>query len=616
MKKNIIFGTAGHIDHGKSSLIKALTGKDPDRLQEEKEKGITIELGYASLDSEDALISFVDVPGHERLIKTMVSGSVGFDAVLFCIDGREGIMPQTVEHFNILSAVGIKAAVAAVTKADICTPEQILDTSEQIKELFNGSRIRLEAVIPVSIHDIASINHLKDAVIKTAVSTQPKIQSRCYLMRVDRVFSIKGHGTVVTGTSLFGKISPDSMIYNINTGGKARIRSIQVHDKPAEKSIAGQRTALNVPDFSTEDVQRGHILSENQKLTSTTGIYAFITAFDDISKNEILKNNKSYPLIIGSEAFEGKIIIHGEKVLESGKSAVCFIKLDRKAVVYFDEPFILRSFSPLRSVAGGRVLALEETLPDRKISYKIAEHLSRHDYDSAFREMVDTYKCGLRIPEPIQFSNLLRNELTLKLAQMNIICSYGYLLDNRRIEKYIEQTLNSLSQNGSLQMNRLQHTCEELPEQLRLDITNRIIETAQKMGFIFDGHMLKLKQKDPFEDEAMLVLQAMKQDASLSNTALLSEKLGMKEDKTAKCMQYLCNRSFIRKIEGSNHVTMELINTFVEKAVSEAEKADGIDLNTMKDHFQLPRKLMVPLMEQLDKTGLFTNKNNKRYLRK
>lgn len=616
MKKSIIFGTAGHIDHGKSSLIKALTGRDPDRLQEEKEKGITIELGYASMESVDALISFIDVPGHEKLIKTMISGSVGFDAVLFCVDGREGIMPQTLEHFNILSTIGIKSAVAAITKADICTPEQLAQTENEVRNLFNNSKIRVEAVLAVSIHDKDSVDALRQAVFKTAMNAQPKIQSRCYVMRVDRVFSIKGHGTVVTGTSLFGKISVDSTIYNISTGGKARIKSIQVHDKPSDKSVAGQRTALNLPDFTLEDVRRGHILSENSKLITTSGIYASITAFGEDSRTEMLKHNRSYPVIIGSDVYEGKLILHNEKFLESGKSAVCFIKLDKKAAVYFDEPFIIRSFSPQRSVAGGRILALEETLPDRKQSFNIVSHLSRYDYDTAFREMVDTFKCGLKIPEPIQFSGLLRNELTLKLAQMNIICSYGYLLDNRRIENYIEMTLKTLSEKGTLQLNKLQHTCEELPEQLRLDITNRIIEYAQKMGYIFDGHLLKRRQKDPFEDDAMVVLKTMKQDASLSNAALISEKLGVKEDKTAKCLQYLCNRSFIRKVEGSNHITMELINSFVEKAVSEAETQDGIDLNTMKNHFSLPRKLLVPLMEQLDKTGLFINKNNKRYLRK
>ena len=616
MKKNVIFGTAGHIDHGKSSLVKAITGKDPDRLEQEKKQGITIELGYASLESDDTLISFIDVPGHEKLIKTMISGSAGFDAVLFCVDGREGIMPQTTEHFNILRVTGIKHAAAAITKADLCSPEEIERTMLAVEALFKDSGITLNSITPVSINDPVSIEILKKEIFATAKEVTPKTQSRCYTMRVDRVFTIKGHGTVVTGTSLFGRISPDTIIYNANTGGKARIKSIQVHDKPADKSVAGQRTALNLPDFTTDDVKRGHILTENSNFIDTTGIYAELTAFGGMTASELIRHNKTYPVIIGSDNYEGKVIFHGIKTIDSGSSAVCFIKLDRKAVVYFDEPFVVRSYSPQKSVAGGRVLGLEQTFPDRKTGFPIAEHLRSGDWEKALKAMTDAYPCGLKIPEPIQFSGLLRNELALTLAKLQIINTRGFLLDNRRIEAFIESTLKTLDEKGSVQLNKLRHNCGELPEQVRQDITNRIIETAQKHDFMFDGHIIKRRQRDPFEDDAMRVLSAMKQDPSLSNAALISEKTGMPEEKAAKCLQFLCNRSFVKKTEGNTHITMDLINRFVEKALDEAKKTDGIDIGYMKQFFDLPRKLMFPLMELLDKTGLFINKNNKRYLRK
>ncbi len=616
MKKSVIFGTAGHIDHGKSSLVKALTGKDPDRLAEEKEKGISIELGYASLESDDLLISFIDVPGHEKLIKTMISGSLGFDAVLFCVDGREGVMPQTEEHFNILTAIGIRSAVIAVTKADICSPEQISDTENAVRELFKNSRIKLEAVVPVSVSQPDTIEKLKSEIFRTAQTVTPKTQSRCYVLRADRVFSLKGHGTVVTGTSLFGKITAGDMIYNINTGGKARIKSIQVHDKQSDKSIAGQRTAMNLPDFSTDDVRKGNILSENPKLTDTMGIYASVTSFGGLSASELIRHNKTYPIIIGSDIFEGKIIFANVKTLQSAESDICFIKLDRKAVVFYEEPFIIRSFSPQKSVAGGRVLGLEQTYPDRKRSFPIIEHLSRTEYPEAFRAMTDIYPCGLSIPEPIQFSGLLRNELTLKLAQLQIVNSYGFLIDNKRIENFVEETIARLKEKGSLKLNTLAHECMNITEQLKVDITNRIVESAQKMGFIFDGHMLKHRQKDPFEEDAMIILNLMKQDPGLSNAALLAERSGMTEDKTGKCLQFLANRSFIRRVEGSTHITLELINSFIDTAYTEAKKTDGIDLAHMKQFYDLPRKLMVPLMEQLDKTGLFINKNNKRQLKR
>jgi len=614
MKKSIIMGTAGHIDHGKSSLVRALTGKDPDRLKEEQEKGITIELGYAGLELDSALVSFVDVPGHEKLVKTMIAGSVGFDAVLFCVDGREGIMPQTREHFNILKTIGIKHAVAVLTKADKCTASELEASENAVRELFKDSGITAEAVLAVSIYNDASIENLKNAISECARKTTPKTQNRCYVLRTDRVFAVKGHGTVVTGTSLFGKIGVENTVYNLRTGQKARIKSIQVHDKPAEKSVAGQRTALNLPDFSTDDVKKGDIISENGKITDTNGIYAIVKAFDGCTDAELIRHNKTYSLVIGSETFEGRIIFYDEKILKASAEAICFIKLDKPAVVFFNEPFVIRGASPLHSIAGGRVLGLEQTYPDRRNSREIILHMSRYDYDEAIREIMRVYRCGFVMSEPIQFSGLFRNELAGKLAQLNIVNYYGFLIDSRMIDSFAESSIQELKDKGVLSVNGLKLDCS-LPEQVRSDIVNRIIETARRMGYIFDGNMLKQNKKDPFEEESLSVLAAMKQEPNLSNAQLLSEKTGLPEEKVGKCLQYLCNRSMARKVEGNVFISMELINSFVERAETEARKSGEIDLNRMKEHFDLPRKLLIPLMEQLDKTGLFINKSNKRVLK-
>jgi len=614
MKKNVIMGTAGHIDHGKSSLVKALTGKDPDRLQEEKEKGITIELGYAGLELETALVSFIDVPGHEKLVKTMIAGSVGFDCVLFCVDGHEGIMPQTLEHFNIIKTIGIRYAVAAVTKADICTEDEMQQTEDAVRELFDGSGILLTSVVRTSVNDSGSIDALKQAVSDCAVRVTPKTQNRCYVMRADRVFNIKGHGTVVTGTSLFGKVAVDNFVYNLRTGERSRVKGIQVHDRFAEKSVAGQRTALNLSDLSVEHVKRGDIISENNQIAYTNGIYAVVRAFDGCTDSELIRHNRTYPVILGSEVFEGRMIFFDEKVLTASEEAICFIKLDKPAVVFFNDPFVIRSASPQRSVAGGRVLGLEQTYPDRKTSREIIGHLSRYDYDAAISAIMRTYTCGFCMNEPIQFSGLFRSELADKLAQHNIVNYYGFLMDAGKIDGIVKDSLSRLRENGSLAINRLRLECT-LPEQVSHDIINRIIEGGQKMGYVFDGHMLKLNLKDPFQDEAMTVLSAMKQEAALSNPVLISEKTGMNEEKVQKCLQYLCNRSFVKRVDRNVFLTMELINSFTEKAEAEAKKSGGVEMNRMKECFDLPRKLLIPLMDQLDKSGLFINRNNMRILK-
>lgn len=615
MKKSVIFGTAGHIDHGKSSLVLALTGKDPDRLKEEKEKGITIELGFAGMETEQAKISFVDVPGHEGLIKTMIAGSVGFDAVLFCVDGREGVKPQTIEHYNIIRTIGVRHCVLAITKADICSPEQLQKTEADVRELFKNSGICITDVVPTSIFSKDSIDMLKQAINRCAVKVQPKLQKRCYVVRADRMFSIKGSGTVITGTSIFGQVAPDTTVYNIRTMKSARIKNIQVHDHSVNKSVAGERTALNMPDFTVSDIERGDIITDNPKIKPTTGIYAALTMFEGIPEHTLLKHNRVYPIYLGAVNCAGKIIFFENRKLTEGQTATCFIKLDRPVIPYFDEPFIVRTGSPQSSVAGGRVLGLEETYPDRRHTKEIIELLAVHNYDGAIRKIVEIYECGLQLPEPIQFSGLIRNELAMKLAQLNIANFHGFILDNAKLESYVESTIDKLNTKGNLAISRIQHSCETLPDPVRFDIINRIIERAQKQDYIFDGQMLKKKEKDPFEELSLSVLSAMKADPSLSNQAMLAEKTDIPAAKVQKCLQYLCNRSLAKNIEGNNHVTMELLNSFVDKAVMECGLTGHVDLSGMKKYFDLPRKLLVPLMEQLDRTGLFINKDNKRTLK-
>lgn len=616
MKKSLIFGTAGHIDHGKSSLILALTGKDPDRLKEEKEKGITIELGFAGLETENAKISFVDVPGHEGLVKTMIAGSVGFDSVLFCVDVREGIKPQTIEHFNIIRTIGVKYCVAALTKADTADAVQTEKTKTEVEKLFEKSGIKIIDFIPTDRNNPETIENLKNAIDRCAARIQPKITKRCYVIRADRVFSVKGSGTVITGTSLFGQVASGTIIHNIQNKKSAKIKSIQVHDKTVEKSVAGERTALNLPDFRTDDIHKGDILSDNPKITTTKGIYANLTIFDGVPEKTAVRHNKTYSLFIGAENCSGKIIFYDAKRLTPGENANCFIKLDKKITPYFDEPFIIRSGSPQISIAGGRVLGIEETYPDRKLTREIMDLFSRYDFEGAIRKIVEIFPCGLKLPEPIQFSGLIRNELAMKLAQMNIANFQGFILDNTQLENYVKETMNLLNINGSLAISKIQHTCGELPDHVRFDIINRIIERAQKQDYIFDGQMLKKGEKDPFEELAQSVLSQMKTDPALSNPSRLAEKTGVPEAKISKCLQYLCNRSLAKNIEGNNHVTMELLNSFIERAVQQCSKEGSADLSSMKKYFDLPRKLLVPMMEQLDKTGLFINKDNKRVLKK
>jgi selenocysteine-specific elongation factor len=240
----VTLGTAGHIDHGKSALVEALTGINPDRLKEEKERGITIDLGFAFLDiSDDLRIGIVDVPGHERLIKNMLAGAGGIDIVMLVIAADEGIMPQTKEHLAICNLLRIKKGLVALTKHDLVEEDWISLIMEDIKEFIKGSFLEGSRIIPVSSKTGHNLDLLKDTIKEISLQVEPKSSGGLFRLPVDRVFTMKGFGTVVTGTILSGKISTEDTIELLPQRIKSRVRGIQSHNQKVSEAIAGQRTA-------------------------------------------------------------------------------------------------------------------------------------------------------------------------------------------------------------------------------------------------------------------------------------------------------------------------------------------------------------------------------------
>ncbi|MHB1324242.1 MAG: selenocysteine-specific translation elongation factor [Coriobacteriia bacterium] len=381
---SLVLGTAGHIDHGKSTLVKALTGTDPDRLPEEKERGVTIELGFAQLRLPSGrTMGVVDVPGHERFVRQMVAGATGIDVVLLVVAADDGVMPQTREHLAIIDLLGIPRGVVALTKADLAEPDWLEMVAEDIRGLVAGTSIGGAPVVPVSARTGAGLSELLatlDAVAAEAESRQSNLPLR---LPVDRVFTIAGAGTVVTGTLWSGTAKRDDQVELMPSGKRGRIRSVQMHGAAAEKAVAGNRVALNVAGLDTGEIARGDIVAEPGTLSVTDRFDARFTYL--ASEEKPFASGTRVHVHHGTREVLGRVLLMGAEQLQPGESSFAQMRLEEPLAPRYDDCFIIRSYSPMWTIGGGVVL---DALPPRRTTLKphereLLERLLAHDLSGA-----------------------------------------------------------------------------------------------------------------------------------------------------------------------------------------------------------------------------------------
>ena len=359
---NLVVGTAGHIDHGKSSLVRAMTGIDPDRLKEEKERGITIELGFAHTVAGDTRIAFVDVPGHERFVRTMLAGVGGIDCVLLIVAADESVMPQTREHFDICSLLRIPRGIVVITKADLADADTRALVREDVAELVKGSFLEAAPVIEVSAVTGDGLDRLRDAITAPAAHAGPRRADGAARLPIDRAFSMKGFGTVVTGTLVAGRIGIDDQLI-VQPGGRiVKVRGVQVHGKPALEASAGQRTAINLGGVEVGEVSRGETLLAPDTLSVTRRVDAEI---DLLRAAGPLKHGARVRVHNGTSEVLGRVSIAGAAAAEiaPGATALVRLRLETPAVLTRGDRFIIRAYSPPITIGGGVVLDPAPTRP-------------------------------------------------------------------------------------------------------------------------------------------------------------------------------------------------------------------------------------------------------------
>jgi selenocysteine-specific elongation factor len=367
--KHVIVGTAGHIDHGKSALVQALTGTDPDRWEEEKRRGITIDLGFAHLDLEGLRLGFVDVPGHERFVRNMLAGAGGIDLVALVIAADESIKPQTREHFDICRLLGIQRGLAVLTKADLVEPDVLELVRLETEEFLAGSFLEGAPIVAASARTGEGLDELRAALQEAAAEVPGKDSSHHFRLPVDRAFTMKGFGTVITGTLVSGSVGKDEEVEVFPSQQRLRVRGLQVHGQSVERALAGQRTAVNLAGGGTDNLERGMVLARPGLFAPTDRADVLLTLLPSARP---LKHGARVHFHQGTAEILTEVRLLDRDKLEPDGEAYAQLRLAAPTLLLPGDRFIIRQFSPVITIGGGRVLSAQRRRWRRKDAKALA----------------------------------------------------------------------------------------------------------------------------------------------------------------------------------------------------------------------------------------------------
>jgi selenocysteine-specific elongation factor len=356
--KQVVMGTAGHIDHGKTQLIKTLTGIDTDRLKEEKERGITIDLGFAHLRfGNDTEVGVIDVPGHERFVRNMLAGIGGIDLVMLVIAADEGVMPQTREHLAICQLLRIKDGLVALTKSDLVDEDWLELVTEDTREFLKGTFLEGKPIVPVSAKTGQGVDDLRRALETLVARVPPKQLTGKFRLPIDRVFTIRGFGTVVTGTLFSGAVRVEDRVEIYPKKIEAKVRGLQVHNESVSEAVAGQRTAVNLQGIDKVELERGDVLGRPGEFTATFMLDALLQHLADAPRP--LRHRARVRLHLGTSEIMGRVILLDRDELAPGEEAYVQFRLEQAAIVLPRDRFVIRSYSPVQTIGGGMLLDVQ-----------------------------------------------------------------------------------------------------------------------------------------------------------------------------------------------------------------------------------------------------------------
>jgi selenocysteine-specific elongation factor len=615
--KSIIIGTAGHIDHGKTALVKALTGIDADRLQEEKRRGITIDLGFAHLElpgpnSERLRFGFVDVPGHERFVRNMLAGIGGIDLVLLVIAADEGIKPQTREHFDICRMLDLQHGITVLTKADLVDADTLEVVRLEVADFLRGSFLEHAPILPVSSRKGTGLDELRRELVRLGGAIPSRSSDALTRLPIDRVFTIKGFGTVVTGTLVAGSISKEDELELYPRRKKVRVRGVQVHGTSAGKAVAGERTALNLAGLDKQELERGMVLASPDVFDTASRLEARISLLPSAKP---LKNGARVHFHAFTSETIATVVLYDGKQLSPGGGAFAQLRLAAPTLLVPRDRFIMRQFSPVVTIGGGVVL--ENAPPKRFLNAQTRCDFLELLIDGSRQSVLGARVTergvhGLKISEAVARTGWAADDVASlareieKIQNVNGILIQNFALD--MVRKSLVKTVASFQKENPLAGGVTKENLRERLAGVEPEVFEAVLQEKLKAGEIeLTGELVRLPGQGASlsseETESRELIERAFASAGLKVPALKDVLAGLKIDKmrAQKIVTLLLRNKILIKISEDlvfHHAALEELR---EKLAAERTKSPKFDVAAFKELTGVSRKYAIPLLEYLDR---------------
>ncbi|MBF0475863.1 MAG: selenocysteine-specific translation elongation factor [Deltaproteobacteria bacterium] len=631
--KQIILGTAGHIDHGKTSLIKALTGIDTDRLKEEKLRGITIELGFAHLDLPNGQkVGIIDVPGHEKFVKNMVAGAATVDMVALVIAADEGVMPQTREHLDICQLLSVRKGLVVLTKIDLVDEEWLEMVKDEVAQYLRGTFLADAPIVPVSSTTGQGLDELKDIIASLILDFEPRPAEGVFRLPIDRVFVMKGFGTVITGTTISGSINVGDPIVVYPKGLKSKVRGIQVHGLDVPKVSAGVRTAVNVQGLEKSVIDRGDVLAPPEALLPSfmmdLGIHHLATA------PRPLKNGAKVRFHSGSAEIMGKVILLDRNEMKPGEDGVIQIRLEAPFVAQAGDRYVIRSYSPVQTIGGGKIL---NPLPrkHKRFSQEVLTNLDLlaqgRPEDAVAVHLLESKTDGLDLREigwRVPISRRRLEDILSRLSSAKKVV----LVDKER-GHYIDRGIFDEIRDSLIGRLKTHHTNNPLkPGMSKEELRSRLgYMVDQKLFNVLIGHLTREGTLAQDKDIIRLATHRVTFLEDQQKTGQQIEEMFLKgglsppyfKEVAAKIsdpnpngvLGALVDKGVLVKVKEDlfyHHAPLEDLKI---KLIEFLKQNKEIETQSFKDLSGVSRKYAIPLLEYFDKTQVTVRVEDKRILR-
>ena len=622
-----IIGTAGHIDHGKTALVKALTGVDTDRLPEEKARGITIDLGFAHANWQGVDVSFIDVPGHERFVRNMLAGIGGVDLLMLIVAADESVMPQTREHFDICKLLNIQSGIIVITKSDLVETEDLELIREEISDLTKNSFLENAACFAVSSVSGEGIENLRAGILNELQRLKNRTADGIFRLPVDRIFTLKGHGTVVTGTLIGGKLKKENVTEILPSGIRAKIRSVHAHNEVVAEAVAGQRTSVNLQGVDKDQVVRGDVLTEPDLLKSTSLLDVKLTLLDSakpIPHNSLVRFHH-----LATDTL-GRVTLLGTDQLEPGKSAYAQIRLQKPLSAFYGDRFIIRRQSPLITAGGGAILDHLPLRRIRKSDQKALERLQRLETANDLERLESIVEQqGIQgAAEPY-----LKSRMGLSAEKIRELKSEVLILRKSPILMISENAAKMILEKIRSNLQIFHEKNPLLPgipkEELRSrflsnvpsDIFQAILDQAvtsqtvslQKETVALFGRASTLS----LDDESLATNVSEKiHEAGLEFQGIgeLSSRIAKKIENVTKITYLLVRQGKVIKVSDDYFVHRERWEELKSKIRDLKSQQKTFSVADFKSRFGVSRKYAIPLLELLDREGVTRRSGNERII--